>query len=217
MLRKVKDMENELCFVINNIELRMEQILVEFDDIPIFYLCKGNGKLYLVLTKDMDVEEYLIVKISENEVSDMLHGKVSMRQAILKQNSYWDVKTGDEIADDEVTEHDMADIPQEVLPYEDACYEVVSDDVKSYLQILDTRLAISATMVLYKEAWKTIAAGYSTLIKNITFAVQEAVVEAVNQAGWTNEIKKYDVTFDLEYEENKKIVVDEDEVMNLAA
>lgn len=209
-------MANELCFIINNIELRMEQILVEFDDVPIFYLCKGNGQLYLVLTKNMDVEEYLVVKISEHEVSDMLHGKVSMRQVIIEQKSYWDVKTGDEITDDEVTEHDIADIPQEVLPYEDACYEVVSDDVKSYLQILDTRLAISATMDVYKEAWKTITAGYSALIKNITFVVQKAVVEAVNQADWMNEIK-YDATFDLEYTENEKIVVDEDEVMNLAA
>lgn len=216
MLRKVKNMANELCFIINNIELRMEQILVEFDDAPIFYLCKGDGQLYLVLTKNMDVEEYLVVKISEHEVSDMLHGKVSMRQVIIEQKSYWDVKTGDEITDDEVTEHDIADIPQEVLPYEDACYEVVSDDVKSYLQILDTRLAISATMDMYKEAWKTITAGYSALIKNITFVVQKAVVEAVNQADWMNEIK-YDATFDLEYTENEKIVVDEDEVMNLAA
>ena len=100
----------------------------------------------------MDVEEYLVVKISERELSDMLHGKVSMRQAILEQKRYWDVKTGDEIADDEVTEHDIADIPQEVLPYEDACYEVVSDDVKSYLQILDTSLAISATVDEYNQA-----------------------------------------------------------------
>ena len=207
MLRKVKNMANELCFIINNIELRMEQILVEFDDVPIFYLCKGNGQLYLVITKDMDVEEYLVVKISERELSDMLHGKVSMRQAILEQKRYWD---------DEVTEHDIADIPQEVLPYEDACYEVVSDDVKSYLQILDTSLAISATVDEYKEAWKTIAAGYSSLIKSITFEVQKAVAKAVNQTDWRNEIK-YDITFDLEYGENEKIVVDENEVMNLAA
>ena len=216
MLRKVKNMANELCFIINNIELRMEQILVEFDDAPIFYLCKGNGQLYLVITKDMDVEEYLIVKISERELSDMLHGKVSMRQAILEQKRYWDVKTGDEIADDEVTEHDIADIPQEVLPYEDACYEVVSDNVKSYLQILDTSLAISATVDEYKEAWKTIAAGYSSLIKSITFEVQKAVAKVVNQTDWRNEIK-YDITFDLEYGGNEKIVVDENEVMNLAA
>ena len=155
----------------------------------------------------MDVEEYLVVKISERELSDMLHGKVSMRQAILEQKRYWD---------DEVTEHDIADIPQEVLPYEDACYEVVSDDVKSYLQILDTSLAISATVDEYKEAWKTIAAGYSSLIKSITFEVQKAVAKAVNQTDWRNEIK-YDITFDLEYGENEKIVVDENEVMNLAA
>lgn len=216
MLRKLKNMANELCFVINNIELRMEQILVEFDDVPIFYLCKGNGKLYLVLTKDMDVEEYLVVEVSEQEVSDMLHGKVSMRQAIIEHKSYWDVKTGDKIVDDEVTEHDMADIPKEVLPYEDACYEVVSDDVKSYLQILDTKLAIGATVDVYKEAWRTIVEGYPTLIQNLTSAMQEAVADALSQADWMNETK-YNVSFKFDYEEKEKFVVDENEEMNLAA
>lgn len=209
-------MANELCFVINNIELRMEQILVEFDDIPIFYLCKGDGQLYLVLTKNMDGEEYLVVKISEHEVSDMLHGKVSMRQTIMEQKSYWDVKTGDEIVDDEVAEHDIADIPQEVLPYEDACYEVVSDDVKSYLQILDTRLAISATADEYKGAWRIIVEGYLTSIQNLTSAMQEAVADALSQADWLNE-KKYKITFNFDYEEKEKFAVDENEVMNLAA
>ena len=216
MLRKVRNMANELCFVINNIELRMEQILVEFDDIPIFYLCKGDGQLYLVLTKNMDGEEYLVVKISEHEVSDMLHGKVSMRQTIMEQKSYWDVKTGDEIVDDEVAEHDIADIPQEVLPYEDACYEVVSDDVKSYLQILDTRLAISATADEYKGAWRIIVEGYLTSIQNLTSAMQEAVADALSQADWLNE-KKYKITFNFDYEEKEKLAVDENEVMNLAA
>lgn len=209
-------MANELCFVINNIELHMEQILVEFDDVPIFYLCKGNGKLYLVLTKNMDGEEYLVVKISEREVSDMLHGKVSMRQAIMEQKSYWDIKTGDEIVDDEVAEHDIADIPQEVLPYEDACYEVVSDDVKSYLQILDTKLSISATADEYKGTWRIIVEGYPTSIQNLTSAMQEVVADALSQADWMNE-KKYNVSFNFDYEEKEKLAVDENEVMNLAA
>ena len=209
-------MANELCFVINNIELCMEQILVEFDDVPIFYLCKGNGQLYLVLAKDMDVEEYLVVKISEHEVSDMLHGKVSMRQVILEQESYWDVKAGDEITDDEVTEHDIVDIPHEVLPYEGACYEIVSDDVKSYLQILDTRLAISATADEYKGTWRIIVEGYPTLIQNLTSAMREAVADALSQADWMNE-KNYKVSFNFDYQEKEKLAVDENEVMNLAA
>ena len=54
------------------------------------------------------------------------------------------------------------------------------------------------------------------MIKSITFEVQKAVAKAVNQTDWRNEIK-YDITFDLEYGENEKIVVDENEVMNLAA
>lgn len=131
-------MNKELCFAINGIELYMEQILVEYDDVPIFYLCNGDNDLYLVLRQDVKKEEYIIVKSARNIILDMLHGNISMRCAILSSDRYWDVLAEDNVVDDVVEEHTIADIPLNVLPYEDACYEVVTEEVEEYLKYLET-------------------------------------------------------------------------------
>lgn len=130
-------MNKELCFVINGIELYMELILVEYDDAPIFYLCKGDNALYLVLRQDIGKEDYIIVKAERNIILDMLHGKISMRSAILEADRYWDVHAQDNITDDVVEEHAARDISLNVLPYEDACYEVATEEVRRYLEDLE--------------------------------------------------------------------------------
>ena len=47
-------MEATLCFNIEGIELYLEQVLVDYNDIPIFFLCTGEREQYLALCYDLD-------------------------------------------------------------------------------------------------------------------------------------------------------------------
>ena len=96
------EMNKELCFVIEKKKLYLEKILVEYNDIPIFYLCRNDDEYYLVLCSNIDEEKYIIVKPARMEVLDMLNGKLSMRDIILRQESFWKVVAGEDISMDSV-------------------------------------------------------------------------------------------------------------------
>lgn len=81
-------MNSNLCFRIEGIELYLEQVLVDYMDIPIFFLCKDEGSYYLVLCTDVDELNYIIVRLSMNDVYGLLHGEESIYNTILKQNEY---------------------------------------------------------------------------------------------------------------------------------
>ena len=68
-------MKKELCFVIDSVKVYLEQVLVDYIDVPIFFLCKGNEQYYLALCIDIDELEYIVVKPSLLEVYYLLHGK----------------------------------------------------------------------------------------------------------------------------------------------
>ena len=89
-------MNKELCFNIENENLYLEQILVDYMDIPIFFLCEGENQYYVALCTDIDELSYIVAKLSLLDVYNLLHGKIPMRDAILKQNEYWDIVSGDE-------------------------------------------------------------------------------------------------------------------------
>ena len=90
-------MDKELCFNIEKINLYLEQVLVDYMDIPIFFLCSGGKQYYLALCTDIDELNYIVVRLPLIDVYNLLHGKISMRDAILKQNEYWDLNQGQPI------------------------------------------------------------------------------------------------------------------------
>ena len=96
-------MKKELCFVIDSVKVYLEQVLVDYIDVPIFFLCKGNEQYYLALCIDIDELEYIVVKPSLLEVYYLLHGKTPMRDVLLKQKEYWNIISGEEIVSDVVT------------------------------------------------------------------------------------------------------------------
>jgi len=74
-------MSKELCFNIENQDLYLEQVLVDYMDIPIFFLCKDNRQYYIALCTDIDDLGYIVAKLSLSEVYNLLHGKMPMRDA----------------------------------------------------------------------------------------------------------------------------------------
>ena len=131
-------MNSKLCFRIENIELYLEQILVDYMDIPIFFLCKGEGDYYLVLCADIDELNYIIVRLSMNNVYELLHSKESMRNTILKQNEYWNVISGRGISLDEIERLSISELDVGLLPKENVYFEIVSMKLENYVKKFDT-------------------------------------------------------------------------------
>ena len=129
--------DSELCFRIEGIELYLEQVLVDYMDIPIFFLCKGEDNYYLVLCTDIDELNYIIVKLSMNDVYELLHGGESIRNIILKQNEYWNVISGKEIPLDKVEKLSTPKLDVSLLPKEDVYFKIVSTKLENYVKKFD--------------------------------------------------------------------------------
>ena len=132
-------MDSELCFRIEGIELYLEQVLVDYMDTPIFFLCKGESNHYLVLCTDIDELNYIIVKLFMNDVYELLHGERSIRNIILKQNEYWNVISGEEIPLDEIERLSISELDVVLLPKEDIYFKVVSTKLENYVKKFDTQ------------------------------------------------------------------------------
>lgn len=132
-------MNSNLCFRIEGIELYLEQVLVDYMDIPIFFLCKDEGSYYLVLCTDVDELNYIIVRLSMNDVYGLLHGGESIYNTILKQNEYWNVISGREIPLDEVKRLSISELDVGLLPKEDVYFKIVSTKLENYVKKFDTQ------------------------------------------------------------------------------
>lgn len=135
-------MNSELCFRIENIELYLEQVLVDYMDIPIFFLCKGEGNYYLVLCTDIDGLNYIIVKLSMSDVYELLRGGESIRNTVLKQEEYWNVISGEEISLDKVGKLSISELDVSLLPKEDVYFEIVTEKLKNYVKKFDTEYLV---------------------------------------------------------------------------
>lgn len=118
--------ESLLCFQINGKNLYLDQILTEYEWIPIFFLCKDENQKYLALCisnvlKDKDLH-YIVVQLSTNDVDALLNKKCPMSDIILKQKGYWAIESAEDIYEDIVTWHTMKHINKGNLPEEGAYY-----------------------------------------------------------------------------------------------
>lgn len=133
-------MNNELCFKFENISLYLKQVLIDYMDIPIFFLCSAEKQYYLALCTDMDDLSYIVVKLSLMDVYNLLHGIIPMRDIILKQNEYWNIISGDEISSDIVEKHSIGTINTELLPEENACFEILTKQMQLFVQEFDREI-----------------------------------------------------------------------------
>ena len=134
-------MEKEPCFCIEGLNLYLEQILVEFEMKPIFYLCKDlKEDWYVVLCANFEEERYIVVKSSMNSISEMLHGKIAMRKLIMIEKFFWEILASENISDDEVTKKDITQLPLQDLPYEDACFQIASKEIEDFTRKFDSMI-----------------------------------------------------------------------------
>ena len=131
-------MNKELCFILENKNVYLDHILVDYEYVPIFFLCKDDEcQYYLALCTDIENGEYIVVKISLLGVYDLLHGNVAMRDVILNQEIFWEFVSGDEIKSDIINQYPIDHINNQDLPEKDAKFKILQKHIKEYVQEFD--------------------------------------------------------------------------------
>lgn len=162
-------MENELCFYIDGNRLYLEQVLVDYNDIPIFFVCKDEAVYYVALCSDIEELSYIVVSLSEAELYNLLHGKLSMREVFTKQQQYWEVMSGEEIEADTVICKSVDEMDCSVLPQKGACFEILTDEVSSYVKEFDN-------VFLLKEQFRVLLGKYR-LEQKISVHFQSGIMD----------------------------------------
>lgn len=137
-------MDDSMCFKLGNEYLYSEQMLIEFNDDPAFYICKSqNDNYYVVLCLDIEIGDYTIINPNVRDILLMLNGKIPMRDLYKRVNSFWKVSVGKEIEEDIVTKHDIEDIDKNILPYEGEYFIIHNQEIKEYATKLENKYHIS--------------------------------------------------------------------------
>lgn len=123
-------MEKVLCFRISGVDLFLEQTLVQYNNVPIFFVCRGNGERYLVLCTDVSECNYIIMKITTERLCDMLSGECTMRDVFLEQSCFWEVHSGEDVARDHVKE--IHQVKEELLP--EKSFQILDAETASYAE-----------------------------------------------------------------------------------
>ena len=133
-------MEKTLCFRISEVDLFLEQTLVEYNNVPIFFVCCDNRQRYLVLCTDISEYNYVITKVTIDKLYAMLSGKCPMRDVFLEQKYFWEIISGDDIEFDNVMKKDIVQIKEELLPDENSFFSVLDSETAVYLERIRTEL-----------------------------------------------------------------------------
>lgn len=194
-------MSKELCFKIEHNDLFLKQVLVDYNNIPIFFLCQGKYKNYLSLCVDIENYNYVIVEVSLFDIYDLLHGNVSMRDAILNHKEYWMVTSGEDISNDIVERKMIKDIDQSWLPQEGAYFKVLTESIEQYLKSIDNIISIQQNYISYSELKK----GYKNEIKNTI----DLIFDYSISMNFTNTVGQYDDWINITIE-RKTVLVSND-------
>lgn len=177
-------MEQQIYFIIKNNELVLDKVLVEYNEEPIFFVCKHEEDYYIALCADGKEERYIVTQTSLKRLSDMLHERMTMREVILRADKFWDIVAGEDVTEDIVIEKNIDQIPLDVLPYEGAYLKVATRELKEYEENIDSLLfnngkwekTISHKYTEYvEELVRSFYEQYETVFQNI----YESVVDPV--------------------------------------
>ena len=127
-------MKQKAYFKINSKDLVLEEVLVDFNGIPIFFVCKDyDEQYYVALCYDIDNEQYIVVKTNINTLFDLLNQKITMRNLFLSETEFWDITMSENIENDYCVKKDISKIEKEVLPYEGEYFEIVTKTQQGFL------------------------------------------------------------------------------------
>lgn len=128
-----------ICYVINGVELWLEQVLAEYD-YPVLCTCiDKNNNRYLSLCSDPDKGKYIVAHISCEVLLKMLNNSITMIEAFKKADCiYGIVSNSDDPSEDIVTILQFSKIDKDDLPDESAYFNLLSSekDLRKYIERL---------------------------------------------------------------------------------
>lgn len=126
-------MEKELCFIIENKKIYLEKVLVDYREIPIFFLCKNSENYYISLCYDIENYNYYVFPAKTYTIYRLLHQKITMQEAMLNSDFYYDVISGETIVEDNIVKKAIAEIDKSALPEKKAVFKILTRDIKDYV------------------------------------------------------------------------------------
>lgn len=185
-------MNEQVFFVIDRKELVLDKVLVEFNEAPIFFVCKFEQTYFISSCVDIENERYLVAKVGLSNLSKMLHGKITMRSLILQAHQFWDISVGEDVSTDIVIEKNVESILLSELPYEGAYLTLATKDLKEYAEKIDSILYgegiwESRILQVYDEYFdviiKTINEQYEIALQNI----YESIIKNLKKTYFEND------------------------------
>lgn len=160
-------MNKELCFIIEGKELYLEKVLVSFQEVPIFFLCKNNKDYYIALCVDVDKLNYVVTRLSIKDVFDLLHGIIPMRNAITQQEAYWYIESQEDIKSDMVEKRQMYTLDITILPQVNAYFEILTPDMEKYVQQFDDLFSSEKYTLIEDSAVIVEKISYRSIVEEI--------------------------------------------------
>lgn len=122
----IGDMEK--CFYIEGRYLYLDRVLVEYNGIPIYFLCRDGSQYYTALCTDTDEWKYIVTRTAARDVYGLLHGRIPMRDVILRADHCWQVAPAEDMLLDDVKQLRMDEADCSLLPEAGACLEVPAEN-----------------------------------------------------------------------------------------
>lgn len=160
-------MNKELCFIIEGKELYLEKVLVSFQEVPIFFLCKDNKDYYIALCADVDKLNYVVTELSIKDVFDLLHGIIPMRNAITQKETYWYIESQEDIKSDTVEKRQMYTLDITILPQVNAYFEILTQDMEKYVQQFDDLFSSEKYTLIEDSAVIVEKISYRSIVEEI--------------------------------------------------
>lgn len=127
-------MNKELCFILNDHKLYLEQTLVDYDTIPILFLCRSDDEYYIALCTNLEEYEYIVCNISIFDVHELLNGNIYMDEVFKIPECCWKVISGEDIDSDQIVIMNTLDLKDSMLPEKKSYFEALTKDVKEYIK-----------------------------------------------------------------------------------
>lgn len=169
-------MNDELSFIIDNKELLNEQVLVEYNDFPVFFLCRNSNDLYLALCTDLSKNMYYVAQVDTVNVLQMFDKQLTMRDTFLSGKSFWKIEASENIHEDKVSLIDVKDIDLDDLPKEKAYFNVFSQELEEYHKSLSNDF-------LSEKMWKIVGEVLKLSIGAVlSKSLEQAITDIMNES-----------------------------------
>lgn len=103
-----------LCFELSGGQQFLDKVFSEQRGEPALFSCRDYNSLYLA--RCVAEECYLVVRVSDDTLRNLRHGKISVRDAFMMSDWYWDVNRGDAVC------KSIKCVPEILLPDDSVFY-----------------------------------------------------------------------------------------------